>query len=210
MTPREIAEIAEAAARLHIAIGETEIERLGLFVSLLAEWNLRIGLTSERAARYIVGGHVIDSLAVVPHLPPQGLVIDIGSGGGFPGIVVASVRSDLDSTLIDSRRRPTTFLREAVRRLGLPRTSVLTARAEDAAQDPALAGRAATVTSRGVRLDRFLPLAMPFLAPGGRVIAMQTPRAAAATVPRGLVATGRQDYRLPGGEPRSLLFFEPS
>jgi 16S rRNA (guanine527-N7)-methyltransferase len=209
MTPREVAEIEESAAELGIVVGETAIRRLGLFVGLLAEWNARFALVSGRAAGQLVRGHVVDSLAVVPHLPDRGLVIDIGSGGGFPGIVLASVRSDLDFALIDSRRRPTTFLREAVRRLEIPRARVLTTRAEEAARDPSLAARAATVVSRGVRLDRFLPVAVPFLAGGGRVIAMQTPRSdGSAAIPPGLVAAGGHDYRLRGGEWRRLLFFE--
>src|SRR5262249_42080942 len=124
--------------------------------------------------------HVVDCLEPLRFLPATGPVVDVGSGAGFPGIVLASVRPEMRMVLIESRRRPVTFLRECSRKLPLPNLRVIEARAEDAAQDPALADRSPLVTCRGLRLDQLLPLAVPLLAPRGVVLAMQTPRTAAA------------------------------
>src|SRR5436190_1760177 len=85
-------------------------------------------------------------------------------------------------------------------------------RAEEAATDPELAGRAAVAISRALRLDVFLALAVPLLAPHGTAIAMQTPRTAGLARERalehGFRLAARQDYALPGGAARALLFFD--
>src|SRR5262249_26058426 len=125
--------------------------------------------------RILVRKHAVDSLAVLPHLPACGTLVDVGSGAGFPGLVLGCVRPDLELRLIESRRRPASFLADAIRSIPLPAARVLDVRAEDAARDPSLAGCSAVVLSRAIRLDAFLPLASPFVRSGGLVIAMQTP-----------------------------------
>src|SRR6202040_1523650 len=127
------------------------------------------------------------------------------------GIVIGCVRMDLEVTLIDSRRRRASFLREAVRTIPLPRGQVVEGRAELVARDPHVANRAAMVIARGLRLDAFLGLAVPLLAPAGTVLAMQTPRTAVRAeeiaAAHGVRLAARHDYALPGGVERSLLFF---
>jgi 16S rRNA (guanine527-N7)-methyltransferase len=138
-------------------------------------------------------------------------MVDVGSGAGFPGIILACARPDLEVVLLESRRRRVSFLRETLRSISLPKARVLEARAEDAARDHTLARRAAVVIARGVRLDAFLALAAPLLADAGEVIAMQTPRTAvvaeAAAEPHGLLLWRRHDYTLHGGAARTLLVF---
>lgn len=186
------------------------VARLGRFLEVLEVWNRRLRLTGERARDTLVRKHVIDALACVPLLPATGPVLDLGTGAGFPGAVLACVRPDLDVTLLDSRERVASFLGEVVRTVPLPRATPVVLRAEQAAADPALAGRQALVTSRAVRLESVVGWAAPLLAPGGRVVAMQTPqvdRAAAARTARrhGLAVVDERDYRLPGGERRRLV-----
>jgi len=139
-------------------------------------------------------------------------VVDVGSGAGFPGIVLGCLRPDLQFVLIESRRRRASFLREAIRAIPLPAARALEMRAEEAAADPEQAGRAAIAISRALRLDVFLGLAAPFLAPDGAAIAMQTPRAAgpasALAAEHGFRLVARHDYVLPGGAARSLFFFD--
>ena len=211
MTPAE-RETLEAGARwfdveLHAAV----TDRIARFLALLDVWNRRIRLTAETDREAVIAKHVVDSLALVPLLPASGTVVDIGSGAGFPGIVLGSVRPDLRLVLIESRRRRASFLRESIRTISLPAATVLELRAETAAETE-LAEAAALVVARAVRLDAFLPLAAPLLCPGGKVLAMQTPRTAGAASrtasASGLHLSHRQDYKLPGGAPRSLLTFE--
>lgn len=208
MTPRERTLLRAGAAHLQVALLPEAVERIGRFLGLLAEWNRSTHLTGERDMPTLIAKHVVDALALVPELPAVGPVVDIGSGAGFPGIVIGCVRPDLDLVLIESRRRPATFLREVIRSAPLPHARALDARAEDAGRDPSLAGRARLVTSRALRLDVFLELAAPFLAPDGRAVAMQTPRTAARARPAfGLRPAGSRDYTLPGGERRTLVDF---
>ena len=211
MTPAEARLLAESATRFDVELDGEAVGRLERFLELLELWNRRIHLTGTRHPQAVLQKHVIDSLAPVPHLPAAGLVIDVGSGAGFPGVVLGCVRPDLELRLVESRRRPASFLREAIRAVPLPQARVLEARAE-AVDEPEVAGGAAVVIARALTLEVFLPLAARLVAPRGLVIAMQTPGVPAATAVSaaelaGLQQSGAVDYQLPGGEPRRLLFF---
>src|SRR5437870_5256771 len=212
MTPAEVRLLHAAARELGVDVGYGAVDRLARFLDLLAVWNRRIHLTGARGLPSLVRNHAIDSLAPAAHIPRTGLVIDVGSGAGFPGIVIACLRPDLEIALIESRRRRASFLREAIRAIPLPAARALEMRAEEAAADPEQAGRAAIAISRALRLDVFLGLAAPFLAPDGAAIAMQTPRAAgpasALAAEHGFRLVARHDYVLPGGAARSLFFFD--
>jgi len=212
MTPAEVGLLRTAARTLGVDVGHDAFERLVRFLDLLAVWNRRIHLTGQRDLASLIRAHAIDSLAPAPHLPSTGLVVDVGSGAGFPGIVLGCLRPDLQFVLIESRRRRASFLREAIRAIPLPAARALEMRAEEAAADPEQAGRAAIAISRALRLDVFLGLAAPFLAPDGAAIAMQTPRAAgpasALAAQHGFRLVARHDYALPGGAARSLFFFD--
>lgn len=160
----------------------------------------------------LLGKHLLDCLAVVPELPKAGLVVDIGTGPGFPGLVLGCARPDLPLYLIEPRRRPVSFLSEAIASLSLPMARVVEDRAERAAAHPVLSGAAGLVVSRALRLDVLLDLATPYLAENGEIVAMQTPSvreevAADLAKARGLALIRHRDYRLPGGESRRLLVF---
>jgi 16S rRNA (guanine527-N7)-methyltransferase len=204
--------LCQRAAAWGVFLDEQATGKLGRFFDLLTAWNRRIRLTGERDQQRIVAQHGVDSVAAVRYLPATGLTIDVGSGGGFPGIILACARPELELVLLDARRRSVSFLREATRSIPLPRATALHMRAEDAAHDRSLACRAQVVIARGIRLDVFLPLAQPLLAPGGIAIAMQTPRIrdTASVIGQGFGLRLAEvfDYHLAGGEPRSLLVFE--
>src|SRR5882724_6396868 len=214
MEPAEIRALIAGARWFDVELASDAIARIGRYLAVLAVWNRRLRLIGDHDHRAVVEKHAVDSLAPVPFLPAGGLVIDIGSGGGFPGIILGCVRPDLELTLIESRRRRASFLREVIRSAPLPLARALDVRAEDAARDPALARRTTAVIARALRLDRFLGLAAPFLAPSGIAIAMQTPRTAARAEPiaerYGLHLLRRRDYTLPLGAARALLFFAQS
>ncbi len=199
-----------AAETLQVSLADDAVERIGGYLDLLILWNQRFHLTGERDRETLLGKHVVDSLAPAPLLPAEGLVIDIGSGAGFPGIILACLRPELDMVMLEARRRPCSFLSEAVRSIPLPRARVLVSRAEDAVSE--LGSSAAMVISRAIRLDLLLPLAVPLLGPDGTVVAMQTPATTEAEAgrladPLGLRVAGFVDYRLPGDESRRLIRF---
>jgi 16S rRNA (guanine527-N7)-methyltransferase len=212
--PKVEADILRAGARdLGVELGSAALERIGRFLGLLALWNRRFRLTGDRELRVIVSKHAVDSLAPVPYLPTEGLVVDIGTGAGFPGIVLGCVRPDLRLVLVESRRRPTSFLREAVRSIPLPHTQVLELRATTAARQPNLTHRVKVVIARAVGPRTFFGAAAALLAADGLAIAMQTPRSARTAVeiatPYRLRLAGMREYHLPGGVQRSLLLLAP-
>jgi 16S rRNA (guanine527-N7)-methyltransferase len=211
MTAAEAERLVAGAIAVGVRLDPEPAARIERFLGILELWNRRLRLTAEREMRAVVDKHVVDSLAAVPELPSAGLVIDVGSGAGFPGIVLGCLRPDLDLVLIDSRRRRVSFLREAIRRIPLPGARALEIRAECAAKSVDLGRRAAAVIARAIRLDAFLPLAEPLMARYAKAIAMQTPRtaehAATAGLAWGLEVKRRHDYTLPRGAVRSLLVF---
>ncbi len=210
MTPAgrdEAAAIRAAASGLGLALNDASLERMLRFSATLALWNRRLRLTGDPDPVRVAQQHIADSLPVVGVLPDSGPIIDIGSGQGFPGIILGCVRPELELVLIESRRRRASFLREAARQIPLPRVQVLEARAESVGEP--LAGRGRMVVARALRLDLLLALARPLLAPDGRAIAMQTERGLAGA--RAIAARGRfrvceeRRYALPDGSRRALL-----
>ena len=212
MTSQEQNDLADGAALVGAPVDAATLERLGRFLDLLDVWNRRIHLTGDRDRGVVIRKHIVDALAVVPELPGSGLVADLGSGAGFPGLVLGCARPDLALRLIEPRRRPASFLAEAIRNIPLPGARIVVVRGEAAAHEPGLGAASAVVVSRALRLDVLMSLAPPLLAPEGEVVAMQTPaiseeRARATAAPTGLALARVRDYRLPGGESRRLLVF---
>ena len=187
--------------------------RIERFLDLLVVWNQRLHLTGERGRQTLLRKHVVDSLSCVPLLPLQGRALDLGTGAGFPGAVLACVRPELDMTLLDARRKPVSFLHEVARHVPLPHATAIAMRAEEAGSSPGLSRSQMLVTSRALRMDVFLPLARPLLAAGGSAVSMQTPkrnRSAAEIIVRahGFDLVELRDYRLPDGEPRRLVVMQ--
>lgn len=138
-------------------------DRLADFVGLLLRWNARINLTAERDEAALWQRHVLDSLQLGPLVPPgDGPIVDLGSGAGFPGLMLA-LASGRETHLVESDRRKSAFLIEAARMLGLPRVRVHPIRIEAAALP-----RAAVVSARALApLSDLLTHANRILAPGG-------------------------------------------
>lgn len=125
-------------------------------------------LVSPRAAEELESRHVPECLALARMLPEgPGRLVDVGSGGGLPGIVIAIARPDLEVTLVESTRKKADFLRTTTRSLDLD-LEVINERAESLSGDFDLA------TARAVApLDRLIPWVMPLLRPGGRLFAVK-------------------------------------
>ncbi len=136
--------------------------RLRDFAALVEKWSESINLISRGDIPHLWARHIEDSLSLVPHIPPgTARAIDLGSGAGFPGMVLA-IATGIPFTLIESDTRKCIFLKEAARRTAAPVT-VLNARIEAAQTEPA-----PLVTARALApLDKLLGLAALHLAPGG-------------------------------------------
>jgi 16S rRNA (guanine527-N7)-methyltransferase len=149
-------------------------DRLERFADLVAA--SPHNLVSRRARTELTTRHVPEAVAVAGLLPRgAGTLLDVGSGGGFPGMVIAIVRPDLDVHLLDATAKKTAFLRAAAAELGVPVT-VHTGRAEELLRSE-LGGSFDLVTARAVApLSRLLPWTIPFLRPGGVLCAVKGER----------------------------------
>lgn len=163
--------IALGLRQLGLRLSAEQQARLLAYLKVLDKWNRVYSLTAIRDAEQAVSLHLLDSLAALPPieaLRPQRL-LDVGSGGGMPGLLFAIARPDWQLTLIDSNQKKTAFLRQAVVELKLNNVEVVTGRVE------ALAGRQFDViTSRAfAELVDFVTLAGHLLAEQGRFAALK-------------------------------------
>ena len=169
---REAAALESGAARLGVALPEGALAKLEAYLALLAKWNRTYNLTAIREPERMVTHHALDSLAVVPRLPQRkGIaVLDVGSGGGLPGIPIAIARPDARVVLVDSVSKKAAFLAQAAIELPLANVEAVAARVEDYAPGR----RFDVVISRAFSdLATFARLASPHLAAGGVMLAMK-------------------------------------
>ena len=156
-------------------------ERLLDYMALLVKWNRTYNLTAIRDPLAMVGHHLLDSLAVLPHLSPAaaGRVADVGSGAGLPGIPLAIARPDWHVALAEASQKKAAFLRQAVIELRLRNVEVHEGRVEAWRPQPLFD----VVISRAfAALTDFIAACRHLLAPAGALAAMTG--AAPATLPQ--------------------------
>jgi 16S rRNA (guanine527-N7)-methyltransferase len=149
-------------------------DRITTFASLVAD--SPHNLVSRTARSELTTRHIPECIALARSLPAgPARLIDIGSGGGLPGLIIAMVRPDLDVHLVESTGKKASFLKEAARTLDVPIT-VHHGRAEELSTG-SMATSFDLATARAVAsLDRLLPLCIPFLVPGGLLYAVKGDR----------------------------------
>lgn len=156
------------AAELGLALNTDTVAHLLDYLELLARWNRVFNLTSSDERDWVVQ-HLLDSLAVIPHLP-GGSVIDVGSGAGLPGVPIALACREREVTLLDSNQKKGAFLQQTVSELGLRNARVEISRVESFRPGKAYA----VVISRAFAdLARFVHAAKHLCAPQGRLAAMK-------------------------------------
>ncbi len=164
-------QLAAAAGR---AITDQQAELLHGFLHLLAQANERVNLTRIVDPDAAQVQHVADALTLLPFLPPDAHdLVDIGSGGGVPGLVLAIVRPDARVTLVESTGKKAQFLHQTVNQLHLPNVTVVNQRAEAAARGP-LRSAFDVATARAIgSMSDVCRWCLPFLRPGGVLLAMK-------------------------------------
>ncbi len=182
--PRETASLPELPAAYTRSL-ERGLDALGVslppdarsaiaaHVRLLLAWNAAVNLTAISEPEAVAVQHVLDSLTALPLLGGAGAILDLGSGGGFPGLPLAAALPRARMTLLESVAKKAAFLETAVVAAGLAdRVSVVAARAEALAASTEPGTGWDTVVVRAVAaLGELVELAMPLLAPGGRLLA---------------------------------------
>jgi 16S rRNA (guanine527-N7)-methyltransferase len=170
--------IQEGSAELGIQVTHQQTDMMAVYAEELMRWNLKKNLTAITDPIDIAVKHFIDSLIPVHRIPDNTSLIDIGSGGGFPGIPLKIVRPTLRVTLVDASLKKVNFLKQVIRLLNLENTEAVHARIEDMGNDPKYRESFDTAISRAFTdLERFAGLAFPFLKNNGQLIAMKSQKA---------------------------------
>ena len=162
--------LAAGLTALGIALPEAAQLKLLAFRDLLLKWNRTYNLTALRDPQQAISHHLLDALAILPHVGTSPL-LDVGSGGGLPGIPLAIAHPDLAVTLVDTVQKKAAFLQQVAIELELKNVAVHHARVEE------MRGQYAQISSRAfAELALFVSLTRHQLAPGGRWLAMKGAR----------------------------------
>jgi 16S rRNA (guanine527-N7)-methyltransferase len=203
--------LAAGVAALGLDVDAAAQTKLLAYTALLDKWNRTHNLTAIREPHRVVTHHLLDALATLPHLPDATSLrlIDVGSGGGLPGVPLAIARPQWDVTLLDSNRKKAAFLRQAAAELALANVSVVAMRAED--YTPGVLFDVA-ISRAFADLARFAAAARQLVRPGGRLLAMKGvyPREELEALPLSFRVVAVPTLHVPGLEAeRHLVIMQP-
>lgn len=217
MNDREF--LITGAKRLELDLSVQTVDNLLAFARELLRWNQKINLVAKAPLEQILESHFLDSLTLLPILQEggqSGPLLDIGSGAGFPGLVLAAALPDNQFVLAEPRLKRVSFLKQIIRLLKLTNVQVVAERLTKTGPTALLNTGFPLITSRAfANISDFLDLAEPFCRPGGRVICMKGPKAKSETEEWQYTAlnspfrlTDLRETKLPfSGATRSLLVF---
>ena len=177
--PKAIERAMEAflrhASAFDVRPGPDQIAQIRTFVVELLRWNEKINLTAAKGPGEVLLRHVLDSLVPLRHLADASRLLDVGPGGGFPGIPIKILRPDLFIVLVEARRKKASFNQHIIDRLGLERTRVIWARLADRELDESVADRPfdAIITRAALASPQILEQGIRVLGPGGSILLMK-------------------------------------
>lgn len=210
--------LAQGAALLGLPLTEGQIHLFARYYREILNWNEKINLLSRSSAEDTLLRNFLDSLAVVPFLPsPDSKVLDMGSGGGFPGIPMKLALDTLRVSLLEASRKKTSFLKHVIRTLGLQGITVLHDRAENLPGQATCRGNFGVVVSQAAfKLPQLLALSAPLLAGDGILLAMKSihidaelKEGKAAATAAGLYLAASHNLTLPvTGDARRILIYK--
>lgn len=209
-------ELQSAVGLIGQALDSAQVRQVAQHLDLIAAWNRKAHLTSITAPAKAARVHVVDSLLCLrAGLPADAVLIDVGSGAGFPGIPLKIARPDLAVTLLEASSRKAAFLELAAAEIGAV-VSVVEARAEQAAHDPAWRERFDVAVARAVSpLPALCELVLPFLRRGGKAVLLKGPSVAsevgAGARASAMLGGGTPEltmHQLPGGSRRVIVTIE--
>ena len=200
-------QLAAGVAALGLNLPDGAEAKLLAYLALLDKWNRVYNLTAVRDTERMVSHHLLDSLAAVPFFQGE-TALDVGSGGGLPGIPLAIARPELQVTLIDSIAKKTAFLLQAKTELGLANLQVVTSRVEDFKPET----KFDAITSRAFSdLKEFVTLTRHLLSPTGHWLAMKglMPHEELVSLPDWVKVSANHALAVPGLEAsRHLIVLE--
>lgn len=200
--------LIDGAQVLQLALSDAQVNQLIDYLALLSKWNAVYNLTAVRDPAQMVTQHLLDSLAAVPAFAGAENVLDVGAGGGLPGIVLAIARPDMQVAMIDTVHKKTAFLTQVKAELGLANATIHTARVEQL-QVPR---KFDVITSRAfAELTDFINWSAHLLQDDGCFIALKgvLPNEEIARLPEGWKVRDIQPLTVPGlGAERHLIFID--
>lgn len=163
--------LLEAITQLNVEIGSEKRQKLMLYLDQLLFWNKAYNLTAIKQPKEAMIKHIIDCLAILPHLKP-GKLLDIGTGAGLPGVIIAICQPEREITVLDSNQKKIRFIRQLVSDLKLSNVTPIASRIENF--NPDEANKFDVVTSRAfASLTDFVEASAPRMALKGRLQAMK-------------------------------------
>ncbi|QOF78652.1 16S rRNA (guanine(527)-N(7))-methyltransferase RsmG [Variovorax sp. 38R] len=187
------------AAALGVALSDTQGEQLLAYGTLMLKWNKVYNLTAVRDPAGVMTHHLLDSLAAIAPLQREwagkGKLLDVGSGGGLPGVVIAIMRPDIEVSCLDAVAKKAAFVQQVAAELELPNLRGLHARVES------LTGSYEVISSRAfASLPDFFNGSVHLLAPGGVWLAMKgkLPTDELAALPAGIAVFHVEQLTVPG------------
>lgn len=202
--------LKDGAAALGLALSERQLSRLMAYQALMIKWNKVYNLTALRDPAQMVTHHLLDSLAAVSVFAGAQRVLDVGAGGGLPGIVLAIWAAEAEPqmriTLVDTVQKKTAFLTQVKAELQLGNVAVLHARVEELPVEQ----QYDVITSRAfAELNDFIDWSNHLLQEGGRYIALKgvMPQQEIDRLPPGWAVRKAQPLHVPGLDAERHLIF---
>jgi len=166
----------ELSKKIDINLTDTQNEMFFEYMQLLLEWNEKINLTAITNIDDIILKHFIDSLTVIKYIKENDIIIDVGTGAGFPGIPIGILNSNVDIILLDSLNKRINFLNEVCSKLELKNIRTIHGRAEDLGQNKETRENFDIAISRAVaNMTTLVEYLLPFVKVGGYAICMKGP-----------------------------------
>ena len=191
-------QLGDGLATMGLSLTGDQQEKLLAFLGLLNKWNRAYNLTAVRDETEMVSRQLLDSLSILPWVTTQHL-LDVGAGGGLPGIPLAIALPDKRFTLLDSNGKKTRFLNQCVLELGLDNVEVIHGRAEDCRPEEPFA----QISSRAfTALENLVNWCGDLLANGGEFLAMkgQFPDDEVSALPAGWEVKSSHSLDVPGAD----------
>lgn len=197
--------LATGIAGMGLTLGSQQQATLLDYLTLMLKWNRVYNLTAIREPERMVSHHLLDSLAIVPHIDGE-RILDVGSGPGLPGIPLAVARPDISVTMLDSSHKKTAFMQQAITELGLKNAQVLCERVENLRVPRSFD----IIVSRAfAELSDFVTQSRHLLASRGEFVAMkgQRPDSEIARLPAGFGVRKILKLEVPGLDAERHLVF---
>ena len=189
--------LSTGLGELRVVLPESSQGRLIQYLELIEKWNKIHNLTAIRGLEQMLTHHLLDSLAVLPHLGSARSLLDVGSGAGLPGIPLAMAQPELAVTLLDSSHKRQAFQLQCKAELGLGNVTAVHSRVEDYRNEP---GFEVVISRAFSDLGDFVGAARHMCAPGGRLLAMKGlyPHDEIAKLPEGATVSQVSELKIPG------------